>query len=47
MYRSLEEKKAGEAAAAAGVRYMHFPTERNLKLYKEALRAFEKAQQTG
>ena len=44
MYRSKEEREAGEKVAAATVRYMHFPNEKNLKLWKEALRELEKAQ---
>ena len=45
MYRSLEEKKAGEKAAAATVRYFHFRTKQNLKAMEEALKVLEKVQQ--
>lgn len=44
MYRTEKEMVAGNRVAAATVRYYHFPNEKNLKLWKEALRELEKAQ---
>ena len=47
MYRNLEEGRAAEKAAAAGERYLRFPSDRNMNLWKRALEALERVQQGG
>lgn len=47
MYRNLEEGRAAEKAAAAGERYLRFPSDRNLKLWQEALETLERVQKAG